>query len=407
MDFRDEEMKPGMRLTLPKVVALCLAFLVIGMFLGSTSQFFIGPMGANILSRLGFPIDPNISRLLAVQNLVMERHLDPNIDPNLMMENAVRGLLGRVDGGFTRFENPEEARQTTEQAAGEYAGIGVTVRMVEEQVHIESVFRGSPAQATGVLPRDVIIAVESQNLRGMTLKDVTSRIKGPVGTPVNITVFRPSQNTTLSFTITRARIVVPVVDYEIVSPDLAHVTLTQFTTTATEQMRQALTDIEQQGVKHVLLDLRFNPGGYTNVAEAIADFFLDPGLTVYQTVDRNGSVTEYKTKENRLYTGQVSVLINQGSASASELITGALRDHLGAKVLGVTSYGKGTIQQGFGLGDGSRVWVTVQAYRTPKGVEINKFGITPDVAIEQPDPTSPKDRQLEEAMKYIRNNLLR
>lgn len=407
MEFRDEEKKQGIRLTLPKVVALCLVFLVVGLLLGSTSQFFVGPIGANILSRLGLPINPNIARLLAVQNLVLERHLNPNLDPNLMMENAVRGLLSRVDGGFTRFENQQEAQQTSEQAAGEYAGIGVTVRLVEEQVHIESVFRGSPAQAIGVLPRDIIIAVENQSIRGLALNDVTSRIKGPVGTPVTITVFRPSKNTTLNFTITRARIVVPVVDYQVLSPDFAHVTLTQFTTTATEQMRQALTDLEQQGIKHVLLDLRFNPGGYTNVAEAIADFFLDPNLTIYKTVDRNGRITEYKTRANKLYSGQVSVLINQGSASASELITGALRDHLGAKVLGVTSYGKGTIQQGFGLGDGSRVWITVQAYKTPKGAEINKVGITPDVIIEQPDPASPKDKQLEDAIQYVKANLLR
>lgn len=407
MELREEEKKTVSRVALPKVVALCLVFLVVGLFLGATSQFTMGPVGATILSRLGLPIDPNVARLLAVQNLVLDTHLNPKLDPNEMMENAVRGLLSRVDGGLTRYENPEEARRTAERAAGEFTGIGVTVRMVEEQVQIESVFRGAPAQGAGLLPRDVIVAVDDQTLRGLTLHEVTDRIKGVAGTNVTLTIFRPALGRTMNVTITRARIVVPVVSYEIVEPQIAHVILSQFTTTATEQMRQTLTALEQQGIKHLLLDMRFNPGGFTHVAEDVASFFLGPEHVVYQTVDREGAVRQTITRGQRIYTGRISVLINQGSASASELLTGALRDHLGSTVLGVTSFGKGTIQQGYPLGDGSRVWVTVQGYKTPAGTIIDAKGITADIIIEQPDPASPEDVQLERALQHIRTYLLR
>ncbi|MBT9177178.1 MAG: Carboxy-terminal processing protease CtpB [Firmicutes bacterium] len=407
MELREEEKKTVSRVSLPKVVALCLAFLVVGLFLGATSQFIMGPVGATILSRLGLPVDPNVARLLAVRNLVLDTHLNPKLDPNEMMENAVRGLLSRVDGGLTRYENPKEARRTAERAAGEFTGIGVTVRMVDEQVQIESVFRGAPAQGAGLLPRDVIVAVDDQTLRGLTLHEVTDRIKGAAGTNVTLTVFRPALGRTMNVTITRARIVVPVVSYEIVEPQIAHVILTQFTTTATEQMRQTLATLEQQGIKHLLLDLRFNPGGFTHVAEDVASFFLGPKHVVYQTVDREGAVRQTITRGQRIYTGRISVLINQGSASASELLTGALRDHLGSTVLGVTSFGKGTIQQGYPLGDGSRVWITVRGYKTPAGTVIDAKGINADIIIEQPDPASPEDVQLARALQHIRTYLLR
>lgn len=408
MDFREEDNKTrGIRLTVPKVISLCLVFLVIGLLLGSTSQFLLGPAATNILARLGFPVNVNLAKLISIQNLIMDRHVNTELDPDLMMENAIRGLTSKVDGGFTRYENVQEARQTTEQASGEYAGIGVTVRLVEEQVHVESVFRGSPAQSSGLLPRDIIVAVEGDSIRGMSLNDVTSRIKGQPGTPVKLTIYRPSTNSSSDITIVRDRIVVPVVDYEVLSPELAHVVLTQFTITATEQMRQTLSALEQQGVKHILLDLRFNPGGYTTVVETIADYFLEPGLVIYSTVDRNGGAIHHKTRSARLFTGDVTVLINEGSASASEILAAALRDNRQSTILGMTSYGKGTVQQAYPLGDGSRVWITVNTYRTPSGADINKLGIVPDVEIPAPTTATPTDQQLDEAVRYIQEQLLK
>lgn len=408
MEFKEEEVKkPGRHLSTPKVLALCLVFLVIGILVGSTSQIMLGPTATNILARLGFPVDVNLAKLMAVQDLVLEQHVNSSLDPNVMMESAIRGLLSKVDGGLTRYESPTEAQASAEQSSGEYAGIGVTVRLVDEQVHVESVFRGSPALESGVLPKDIIVAVEGKSIRGLILSDVTKQIKGPVGTPVNITIFRPSTSSTLDLTITRGLIVIPVVTTEVLSPNLAHIVLTQFTTTAMEQMRQALTSLEDAGVGHLLLDLRYNPGGYTAVVEAIADYFLEPGLVVYKTVDRNGNATEHKTREGVLYTGGVTLLVNEGSASASEILTGALRDHRQVKVLGKTTYGKGTVQQAWPLGDGSRVWITVQSYRIPSGIDIGKVGLTPDVVIENSDQTTTVDTQLEEAIKYVRENILK
>lgn len=396
------------RMTVTKVLALVLVVFVLGIAIGSTAQYVVGPTAARILSSLGFPVDPQVAKLLSVRNIVLAQHVDTELDVNELMEQAIRGLLSKVDGGYTRYESIEEGLKRREADTGEYAGIGVTVRMVEDQVNIESVFRGSPAQNAGLLPRDIIIGVEGESIRGMVLTDVTDIIKGPPGTPVELTIFRPSSSTTFQVIITRDRIVIPVVEYKIVNPRLAHVILTQFTPTATDQMQNVLLDLQQQGIGHILLDLRFNPGGYTNIVESIADFFLPPDLVIYKGVSRDESFVEYKTSRAPIYTGDVSLLINQGSASASEILTGALRDHLKSTVLGVKSFGKGTVQYGYPLGDGSRVWVTTQTYRTPSGIDINKKGIEPDVVIEMPlNAPAGTDIQLEEAIDYVLKNLIR
>lgn len=387
--------------SLAKFIAVGLVMFVVGLALGSTAQYFVGPTASRILAGIGMPVDAGLAKIHSVYNMVLSRHVQGELDTDAMIEGAIRGLLSKVDGGFTRYENREEVQKRQVTDTGEYAGIGVSVRMVEEQVNIESVFRGSPAQGAGLLARDIIIGVNGDNIRGMLLTDVTDIIKGPPGTDVRLTILRPSENRTFEVNITRARIIIPLVEYEVLPDGTAHLVLSQFLPNAAPQMQTALAELNAQGVTRILLDMRFNGGGYTDVVERIADYFLPANLVIYQSVSRDGKVVQYKTSAAQLFTGEVFVLLNSSSASATEILSGALRDHLGSIVLGETSYGKGTVQTGFSLGDGSRVWITTMTYLTPSGVDINKKGIVPDVFIEQDFSALPgRDVQLEQALEY-------
>ena len=352
---------------------------------------------------LCLPMDSKVSKIVDVYNMVLARHVNRELDADMLIDGGIRGLLSKVDEGFTRYETREEVLKRQETNTGEYAGIGVSVRMIEEQVTIESVFRGSPAQAAGLLPRDIIVGVNGEPIRGLLLTEVTDIIKGRPGTDVNLTIFRASQNQSFEVTITRALITIPLVEYEVLPDDTAHVVLSQFLPNAVEQMRLALLDLNQQGVSKILLDMRYNGGGYTDVVERIADFLLPRNLVIYQTIAREGDVVEYKTRNTPLFTGDIYVLINASSASATEILASALREHLGSTILGETSYGKGTVQTGHFLTDGSLVWITTMTYRTPSGMDINQNGIVPDTIIPQDLSALPKrDVQLELAIQYMR-----
>jgi carboxyl-terminal processing protease len=380
---------------------------VVGLAVGSAAQFFVGPLSTRLLSGLGMPVDPGLAKLVNAYNMVLSRHVENELDTDAIIEGGIRGLLSKVDGGFTRYENREEVLRRQETDTGEYAGIGVSVRMVEEQVNIESVFRGSPAQGAGLLARDIIIGVNGEAIRGMLLTDVTDIIKGTPGTDVKLTILRPSQNSTFEVTITRARIIIPLVEYEVFENGLAHVVLSQFLPNAVDQMRLTLLELNGLGVTDIVLDMRFNGGGYTDVVEKIADFFLPANLVIYQSKDRDGKIVQYTTRNQPIFTGTTHVLLNSSSASATEILAGALRDHLGSEIMGETSYGKGTVQTGYSLGDGSRVWITTMTYLTPNGTDINKKGIVPDVDIPQDFEALPQlDTQLRDALEHVRTGMV-
>ncbi len=393
--------------SISKFIAVGVVMFVVGLAVGSAAQFFVGPLSTRLLSGLGMPVDPGLAKLVNAYNMVLSRHVENELDTDAIIEGGIRGLLSKVDGGFTRYENREEVLRRQETDTGEYAGIGVSVRMVEEQVNIESVFRGSPAQGAGLLARDIIIGVNGEAIRGMLLTDVTDIIKGTPGTDVKLTILRPSQNSTFEVTITRARIIIPLVEYEVFENGLAHVVLSQFLPNAVDQMRLTLLELNGLGVTDIVLDMRFNGGGYTDVVEKIADFFLPANLVIYQSKDRDGKIVQYTTRNQPIFTGTTHVLLNSSSASATEILAGALRDHLGSEIMGETSYGKGTVQTGYSLGDGSRVWITTMTYLTPNGTDINKKGIVPDVDIPQDFEALPQlDTQLRDALEHVRTGMV-
>jgi carboxyl-terminal processing protease len=392
------------------IVALVIIAFLLGAIIGDSG--LINRYLGRPLAYVGIHTGGQWGKLQQVYSLVLDKHVNPSLDQTLMREDAIKGMLMDVDGGYTRYVTAEEYKDESEQnITGEYAGIGVSVRLVKELVTVESVFPGGPAAKGGVKPQDAIIAVDGETLSGTELADVTKKIKGPVGSKVKVTVFRKSTNETLDLELTRDTIQTPVVTYTLRN-GIAHIVLTQYNEQSTPQIRTALKQAIDDKAKAVLLDLRYNPGGLLTVCEEIVNFFLPPNQVIVTTHSRTGTVQEARTQAAPLWKGPLAILINEGSASASEITSGAIKDNQRGVLLGAKSFGKGTVQLGYPLGDGSVVWVTTQTYRTPSGADINKKGIEPDVKIEQPElPESAyeqevvPDPQLDAALKWVNDNL--
>ncbi len=382
------------------IIALVLLVFFTGVLLGTNLRGIAHRLGINL-------VDNSFAKLEAVYTWVKEHHVDPDaLDPTRAVDDAIRGMLPHVDGGYTRYESAEEAAEFNQSTIeGKYTGVGIQSKPpTSGEMEVEIVFRGSPAEAAGVKVRDKVMAVDGQAIKGLTQIDINNRIRGEAGTAVTLTILREGESAPLNITIERGVIALPVVDHW-VEGDVGVVAMYRFTETAPGQLREAILDLKEQQVAAILFDLRSNGGGLLYSAQEIVDFFLPAGEVIVREVDRYGVEQVPKTKEGTIWDGPLAILLNGGSASASEVVAGALQDHDRAILLGEVSFGKGTVQVPYPMTDGSRLWITQYRYLTPSGRDINKKGLTPDVIIEQPE-NAQVDEQLQQAVKYVKDNMV-
>ncbi len=383
------------------IIALVLFVFLAGVLFGTNVR--------SLAHRLGFNmVDNSFAKLEAVYTWVKNYHVDPEaLDPSRAVEDAIRGMLPHVDGGYTRYESADEAAEFNKSTIeGTYTGVGIQSKPpTTGEMEVEIVFRGSPAEASGVRVRDKIIAVDGQAIKGMTQLDINQRIRGEAGTEVTLTIIRDGEPAPLNVSIKRGVIALPVVDHW-VDGEVGVVAMYRFTETAPGQLQEAILALKEQQVSAILFDLRSNGGGLLYSAQEIVDFFLPADKVIVRQVDRSGAEQVLKTRQQAIWDGPLAILLNSASASASEVVAGALQDHERAVLLGEVSFGKGTVQVPYQMTDGSRLWITQYRYLTPAGRDINKKGLTPDVSIEQPEDTK-VDIQLEQAVKYVKENLIR
>lgn len=382
------------------IIALVLVVFFTGVLLGTNLRGLAHRLGINL-------VDNSFAKLEAVYTWVKEHHVDPDaLDPTRAVEDAIRGMLPHVDGGYTRYESAEEAAEFNQSTLeGKYSGVGIQSKPpTSGEMEVEIVFRGSPAEASGVKVRDKIIAVDGQVIKGLTQTDINNRIRGEAGTEVTLTIVREGESAPLNISIRRGLIALPVVDHW-VDGEVGVVAMYRFTETAPGQLREAILDLKQQQVSAILFDLRSNGGGLLYSAQEIVDFFLPGDKLIVRQVDRRGVEQVLKTTEGTIWDGPLAVLLNSASASASEVVAGALQDHERAVLLGEVSFGKGTVQVPYPMTDGSRLWITQYRYLTPEGRDIHQKGLTPDVSIDQPENVR-VDEQLRQAVKYVKDNML-
>lgn len=329
------------------------------------------------------------------------RNYDGELDEAKLIEGANRGLVEAVGDDYTTYMNAEEAADFENDLSGNIGGgIGAEIGNIDDRVTIIRVLSGNPAQEVGLAAGDVIVSVNDQSTADWSVDEAVQEIRGDVGTTVKLTILR--DNELKEFSITRENITSPSVESEI-KDDIGILTISRFDNDTSKLAREAADNFVDQGVKAVVLDLRGDGGGYLAAAQSIAGLWLENKIVVIRQVGGK-VVEELKSGNDAPLAGlPTAVLVNSGSASASEILAGALQDYGVAKLVGETTYGKGSVQQLFSLTGGAQLKVTVARWYTPNGKNITEEGIAPDVEadITQDDINAGRDPQYDAALKAI------
>lgn len=334
--------------------------------------------------------------------LLHENYVDP-LDDEALMEGALRGMLSTLGDPHTDYMDPETFARVNESMSGAYEGIGATVRLNETLGGLElvSIMPGSPAEAAGLQPGDTIVEVDGQDVTSQGQNEIIAQVRGPAGTVVRLGIHRPGEPELLYFNVTRDRIKVSSVAWEILEDGIGYIRLNQFEFSTGQAMRDAIREMGGDSLKGLILDVRANPGGYLTTAIDVASAFLDSGPVVIE----RGPDREYTHEAlgDAIATKvPMVVLVDEGSASASELIAGALQDRGRATIIGMPTFGKGSVQVWRELSNGGGIRITISRWYTPNGRSVSEVGIEPDVRVAFDPTLSPDgDTQLEAAIDYL------
>lgn len=352
----------------------------------------------------GLPASLDFNQVDEVYQALRENY-DGSLTTQQVLDGLKHGLAGSTKDPYTEYFTADEAKQFNNDLQGTISGIGAKLELDQDgNVTVVAPLAGSPAEAAGLRAKDIISAVDGKMTSGMTATDAVIKIRGEKGTKVTLTVIRDKKQQ-LEFTITRDNIHVPSVESKILDGNVGYLQVSQFSDDTDDLAQKAAQSFRDAGVQKVILDLRDNPGGEVNAAVGLCSLWLDYGQTVVQ--QRRGNIPIETNKANSRDTllkgKQTVVLINSGSASASEITALALRDQIGARLVGEKSYGKGVVQQLIPFRDGSSLKVTIAKWYSPKGTNIDKKGITPDqeVKISEDDIKNKNDTQLQAALSWL------
>jgi carboxyl-terminal processing protease len=333
---------------------------------------------------------------------------NPSTTPKQKMYGAITGMVQSLNDPYTEFFTPADSKQFQQNITGNFGGIGAELGSnAQNQIVVIAPLKGTPAESAGLKAQDIIVAVNGTSTEGMTVDGTVNLIRGPVGTAVKLSVFRAGWNKPQDFTITRANIQIPLVDFEM-KGDIAHISLHEFDQDAGPLFYQALVKAQNAGAKGIVLDLRDDPGGYLEVAVNLAGYFLKPGTLVVKEVGRSVPEQDFSSTGNgSLANVPMAILVNAGSASASEILAGGLHDDRKIPLVGATTFGKGVVQQVEQLADGSSIKITVAHWVLPSGKIIDHQGLTPDyiVPLTDADLKNKKDPQLDKALQVVQGEI--
>ena len=328
------------------------------------------------------------------------------LDVQTMVYGAIQGMVDSLDDPYTVFFNPEDTKKFLDDVTGSFEGVGMEIGIKKGQLQVVSPIEGTPAQRAGLRPGDAILQIDELSTQGLPLEEAVSHIRGPKGSTVKLSIFRKTWDKPQEFSIERAIIQVPSLKWEMKEDGIAHVHMYQFSEKAGRDFKVAAQEMQKANVKKMILDLRGNPGGYLEVAQDIAGWFLKRGeIVVIEDFAAEGKKEEYKAQGNEIFVATpMVILINEGSASAAEILAGALKDNRSIKLIGEKSFGKGSVQELQNLRDGSSLKITVANWLTPSGFLLSKKGLDPDIVVEMTDEDreAEKDPQLEKAIEILK-----
>ncbi|MGB8252169.1 MAG: S41 family peptidase [Anaerolineaceae bacterium] len=336
--------------------------------------------------------------------VIHDDYVDQPVNDTTLMQGAIRGMLDSLGDPHTSYMNPEQYKLEEGVLSGEYEGIGAYIDTTGEYVEIISPITGSPADKAGLKAGDLIIGIDGEDMTGISGDVVHSKVIGPAGSQVTLTIRRGGVDKPFDVTITRAKISVPSVESKTLEDNLAYIRINIFGDDTTKELRSQLGDLLKANPRGLVLDLRGNGGGYLDTAIQVVSEFVDKGVVVYEEYG-DGTRHEYKVQSGGMATEiPLVVLVDEGTASASEITAGAIQDYGRGKIVGTTTYGKGSVQNWIALiNDQGAIRVTIARWLTPNGRQINKVGIQPDYVVKftEQDITDKKDVQLLKAIEVL------
>lgn len=358
-----------------------------------------------VIAQEDFEAIRSMDKLMGLKDYIKSNYVE-GAEDNKLIEGAIKGMFESLGDPYSVYMTKEEFKNFNESTKGSYGGIGVIVSRSEDgYVTVVAPIEDTPGEKAGLKTNDKIIKVDDKDIVGIDLEEAVALMKGKKGTKVTLTVMRDNVREPKIFEIIREEIILKTVKSNMMENNIGYIRITMFDEDTGSEFKKALKELTSQNMKGLILDLRQNPGGFINQCVDVADELLDEGLVVY-TEDKAKKREDYKSGKGKLEVPFV-VLIDEGSASASEIVSGAIKDRKAGLLIGVKTFGKGLVQSIEQLKDGSGIKLTTQKYYTPNGISINKIGIQPDIEVkaleaeEGQNPEDVKDVQLERAVAEL------
>ncbi|MDO4988127.1 MAG: S41 family peptidase [Synergistes sp.] len=389
----------------------------------SNFKNFVGGMIAGIVLCVSFGViseavgaDLNTSLPFTPQQLAIIKqvklalsayHVDGDkkgkIDDNKMYHGAVKGLVSSLKDPYTRYSDPKDLKEEKVEMEGEYGGLGIYIASKEGRTTIIAPIEDTPADRAGIKPLDEIIKVDDKNVWGMESDEIVKLLRGPAGKPVTLQIRRKNVNKLIPVKIVREIIKIKTVRMEMLPDKLAYIKLNHFNMKSDAELAAAIAKAQKNNAKGIIMDLRNNPGGLLDVCVDVTSRFIPKGVVVGMRGRFEKANDTLYAKEGRANKLPLAVLVNEGSASASEIFAGAIKDYKRGKVIGMKTFGKGSVQSLFNLPDGSGIYVTIARYHTPSGFVLDHKGLTPDIKVAgEPKKNHKDDKQLQRAISVLK-----
>ncbi|MEX0933296.1 MAG: S41 family peptidase [Candidatus Paceibacterota bacterium] len=390
------------------LAVLTLSAFFVGLFVGSNE---IQGQAGETTNQEESGADISFSPFWKTWKILNEKHIDADtITSEDKLWSSIEGLASSLDDPYTVFFPPQESKEFQEEISGNFEGVGMEVGVKENRITVVAPLKGTPAERAGVEPGDNILAIDETPTFGMTIDEAVDLIRGERGTVVTLTLLRKGEEETRKISITRDSIQIPTLDTDNRRDGVFVISLYNFSANVETEFKQALSKFAISGSNKLILDLRGNPGGYLDASVEIASYFLPSGKVIVREVGKGGEeLTVFRSRGYDIISGtdtEIIVLINQGSASASEIVAGALSENGVATLVGEQTFGKGSVQEVVQITPETTLKVTIAEWLTPEGTSISDEGLEPDVIVEyEPNEANPEyDNQLERAVEILLQN---
>ncbi|EFI84619.1 S41 family peptidase [Listeria grayi] len=406
---KDEKLGKGyIKIKLFPFIMLIFAFV----FVTALVTTIVMSLGADKQVKVSIPERKEFTKLYSVYDEIAKKYYkEPSASK--MIDGAIKGMVGSLDDPYSTFMSKKEASEFDDTISSSFEGIGAEIQEKDGNIVVVSPIKNSPAEKAGLKPQDVIVKVNGKALKGNTATEATQKIRGEKGSKVDLVIQRPGEEKSFNLTITRDKIPVETVYSTMGKDKIAHITISTFSENTYNELEKALKKQDDKGMKGLVLDLRGNPGGLLDQAVDISSLFIDNGKTVVQEQPRDGKkavITADSAKhDNYKVTVPTTILIDGGSASASEILAAAAKESGNVKLVGTKSFGKGTVQTAEPLEDGSTIKLTIAKWLTPDGEWIHEKGIKPDYEVKMPAyatsavPSPKNTYQLNDFGKEVKN----